>query len=207
MRILATVVAVIAIASVAAAPNGCNVTDSFNDNKTINLAYFSAYGNVTFELNSVPVVVGVSFCAASNFSRGGANCGPAYLFIPTGSSCAESLVFDTLNSPLAVVDNKTSVVVYSTADGKSTASVVLVCQPLLDGVNPLGPIEVVNSAYTIKFSSEMACAGYEPVTSKSNELSKGAIVGIIIGVVAIVVIAAAVFQWRSKNRAEDYQQI
>eukprot|EP00331_Platyophrya_macrostoma_P006395 CAMPEP_0176414428 /NCGR_PEP_ID=MMETSP0127-20121128/5252_1 /TAXON_ID=938130 /ORGANISM="Platyophrya macrostoma, Strain WH" /LENGTH=214 /DNA_ID=CAMNT_0017794325 /DNA_START=54 /DNA_END=698 /DNA_ORIENTATION=- len=194
--------------SAASSFDGCNVTTA--DNTTVNVAYLESYGNVSISTTSgASSVALVSLCTPMNITANDlSNCGPAYLAV-VGSTCSDSLLFDTVSSDLTVVNIKSTRIDFTSSHNATLRAIVnLVCQAGLDAVLSASNVTVLDGAtYTFEFTSEFVCAGYAPAASSddsSNMLSKGAIVGIIIG----VVIAAALFQWRAKsNSASEYQRI
>jgi hypothetical protein len=66
-------------------------------------------------------------------------------------------------------------------------------------------IELNGTSFYFSFASRTVCPGYAPSTD--DMLSRGAIVGIVIGFVAVVVIVSAVFQWKQKTASDAYQSI
>lgn len=194
--------------------DGCNATV---DNSTVNTAYLEDYGNVTVSIPSAKGLVAaqalLSFCTPSNVTANNkVNCGPAFLAI-AGDTCPDSLLFDVVTSDLTVINNKTTRLDLSSSHNAAISAIVyLTCQAGLDAVLTAANVTVLQNVYTFQFSSEFVCAGYVPASSSNSGpklLSKGAIVGIIIGIVAVVVIAAALFQWRAKSNSgsESYQRL
>lgn len=198
----------------AAAYNGCNVTNSVTGNETVNLQLLANFGNVTVRIDDAdaPEQAQVSFCTPQNVTAlNGANCGPAFLAF-VGESCGSpaTILFDVVASNVTAIDNRTSSIEYSSSTGTQRAVVVLQCQLGFAGLESTANVTVVGGVYTFHFLSELVCAGYVPEPAPADKmLSKGAIVGIIIGIVALVVIAAALFQWRAKGGNDDggYQRI
>ncbi|CUG92639.1 membrane-associated protein, putative [Bodo saltans] len=214
VRIAGTVAVFVSLLLFCASANqggGCNVTDPFSDNKTINLVYLSKFGNVSLSnasSNNAAGSVDVSFCeAAPIVSRSGALCGSAFL-AEVGAECTDSVLYDVVANPLTVLDQKTSQLTLSSSFGAQTATVIFVCQAGLDFAS-LTPPTYVGEHVTYTFTGEQVCAGYVPPPPEDEMLSKGAIVGIIIGIVGFVVIASALFQWRSRriSDGDGYEQI
>jgi hypothetical protein len=194
--------------TVSASAGGCNVTDPYSGNKTINLSYLSKFGNVSLGNRSSGGVVDISFCVPVNVtSHSGALCGSAFL-AEVGADCADSVLFDIVSSPLRVMDQKTAEIAFACSLGAQTATVFLVCQAGLDFTSIEAPVH--NGTHTIyTFAGDQVCAGYVPPPPEEEMLSKGAIVGIIIGIVGFVVITSALFQWRSRRNSDGdgYEQI
>ena len=182
--------------------NVCNTTTPTNE--SVSLKYLEAAGNVTVTLNDEPHLVSVSLCEMAPFQCGVSG----YLFF-AGDSCESGINFDLPSS--SVTYNETaaaaSLELSASALPGTTALVSIKCDSSAESLRPIEHALLINSSYYFAFASRTVCPGYAGPPSSSDMLSRGAIVGIIIGFVAVVVIVSAVFQWKQKTSSDEYQSI
>lgn len=191
----------------------CNATNT-TSNATLNLLYFASegYHNVSSVVhlpNGTTTVeeVGLSFCTPKPFYAGNELCGEAYVAVMR-STCAESMLFDTINGDVQLVNETTATL--SIRDSRTMMTTLLVDFRCIAGLDTV--VADWLDSLTLVLSSEISCQGFQPIAptggsgDDDNMLSKGSIVGIIIGVVATVVITAAIVQWRSRSNTEDQYQ-
>lgn len=149
----------------------------------------------------------VSFSACQTSSDLGYGCGSGFVGITDGNdTCTAS--FKNVTLAVSGVDHIGRV--YSSDD--AVLSLRVYCAPELEN----GDL-VSNSSryarhskgaideYEINFYSKTVCIGYRPSDEDDDEingLKTGAIVGIVIGVVGVVVLGAVIYQWRAKAAEE-----
>ncbi|EKF28937.1 hypothetical protein MOQ_007298 [Trypanosoma cruzi marinkellei] len=178
----------------------CRVNTSDTDD-SISLEYLSDYGNVSVMLDEVEIVVGVSFCWPKKFCVFGEECDFGYMIIyekgcegifthSDNVSLKNGTLFFTLRSPKPLV-----------------ADVYVECDEAINGLRALSANETENTKYVFRFASTTVCPGYQPA-GRDNFPSKGFIITIVTGIVGVVVVAAALFQWKSRSPSvEDYSQL
>ncbi|RNF07119.1 uncharacterized protein Tco025E_07438 [Trypanosoma conorhini] len=167
----------------------------------MSLEYLSNYGNVSMTLSDRELILGVSFCKPKIFSASGEQCGSGYmimydkgcggLFVSSGNlSLKNETLFFTLRS-----------------DQKLLANVYVDCDKNLDSLRVLSANETENMKYMFRLASMTVCPGYHP-SGTGTFLSKGFIIIIVTGIVGVVILVAALFQWRSRNHSgEDCSQL
>ncbi len=184
--------------------NICNVTAS--DNRTVTLQYLDTGSNVSVALMNTSRTVEMSLCTERKLSCGAA--GFLLLLDEAGGCGAGSITFDAPLSSVSYNETTASASLELWASANSVAAMVSVlCDPGAANIVATEPVMRLNaSAYYFAFASRTVCPGYTPPSS-DDMLSRGAIVGIIIGFVAVVVIVSAVFQWKQKTAGDAYQSI
>ncbi|RNF08824.1 hypothetical protein TraAM80_02566 [Trypanosoma rangeli] len=172
-----------------------------NEDEYMSLEYLANYGNVSMTLSKREVTLGVSFCRPKNFSSFSEQCGSGYM-IMYEKGCEGVFVFSGNLSR----KNKTLFFTLRSTQ-KLMANVYVDCDENLIDLRVLSATETGNMTYEFRLASMTVCPGYNP-SGSDNFLSKGYIIAIVTGIVGVVIVAAALFQWKSKNRSdEDYSQL
>jgi hypothetical protein len=189
--------------------NTCNISTAKNETVTLKYLANNAAGNVTVSLNDEPRVVMLSLCSPSDLACGAT--GYLVLLDENGGCGHGSVTYDVAQSSgFSYNASSASVVMELMASSNgATAKIAIQCDPSADRLlTSTEPVTVLRSAERFfAFASRTVCPDYAPAKG-DDMLSRGAIVGIIIGFVAVVVIVSAVFQWRSRSSSGDaYQSI
>ncbi|EAN91763.1 hypothetical protein TcCL_NonESM10227 [Trypanosoma cruzi] len=198
-KCLLFVLEIIVMACVAQAET-CRVNTS-DTGESISLEYLSNYGNVSVMLGDVKIDLGVSFCWPKKFSAFGEECDFGYMIIyekgcegtfthSDNVSLENDTLFFTIRSPNTLM-----------------ADVYVECDESINGLRALSANETEITKYVFRFASTTVCPGYQP-PGRDKFPSKGFLITIVTGIVGVVVVAAALFQWKSRSPSvEDYSQL
>ena len=178
----------------------------------VTFEYVGAEDNTTIKVSNIVNKFDISLCDAKNFSIGGSVCGFGYFMNMTEPRC--STVFDVATN---ITYNETNGVAersFTTSQfGADTVKILIRCSSGAEGgalvPDPTQPSTTESGVTTLYFVSMTVCPGYappEPPAEEENKLKTGAIVGIIIGVVALIVLGAAIFTWKSKASNDGQYQ-
>ena len=185
------------VAAVAFGDQNCTAQTG---NVTLSLA-FAPTATLVLPENNVSYLFSLctpsTFCAKSVFVASELN----------STDCASNAYFDGVEALVATGSNTISRTFNSTSSN-STITVSVRCNSSAADTLDFDPTSVSTSAH-VYLTSASVCPGYAPPDDDGDEpLNTGAIVGVVIGVVGAVVLAAVIYQWRSKTKEdENYSQM
>lgn len=202
-------------ASSASAEENCTISYA---NETFSLAYIPSGSEQSVRVagtNDTYIRMYLSACLASTSDIGG-GCGEGKFVGVTkdgendGKTCVSA--FDVSNSYVANkayiqrvfrdstnADNEFTLRIHCDPDAEENAFFSNETSP--SSVQPSGN----GQTYLVQFYSKSVCGNFEPSGSDEDDgaaLKTGAIVGIVIGVVGVVVLGSVIYQWRSKASEE-----
>ena len=194
--------------------DGCTGSNPNGENST--MSYFTGNTSVTVPhgAENTSVTFALSPCAMTNFS----GCAyPGYIarYSENGRTC--QAVFNQKHPTSYNPNTKTFITVYSdngAGQGMAigdTITLRVTCAQLQD--SDTGRL---SNGDELIYANEKVCPGYTPPATSAPQapeekkgLSTGAIVGIVIGALAILVIVLVIFRWKAQKGEEEgeYQRV
>lgn len=197
------------------------VTTVARADEAVNCSYTE--GNNTFSLNwlvadpQTPFVTDIktygekaqiylSPCASMTFtpnaSAPNATCS-GFVAIATGEECR--FQFANMSGPVTMQGNDTLVATYETKDGSDQLTIAVTCDATLSATQiDMADYDKADEKFTLKLKSPTVCANYQQAApADKTSLSTGAIIGIVVGAVALVAIVIGVCVFKSKSSGDE----